>query len=178
MGTYAFVYVICVCEGVCAEPPQNAPLCAVSEAAFLIRGHYMRLVRGSPGRAVGIRDQIRPSWPLTIPRHHGNETRSHLQPPATPLYGGSRGRKRDWFRGEKITTACFLFFSSFVCVYYWLCMCMRHVCLCLCVSEREGKVCVLGIIRGGKWLITWNGPGTENRERGTKRMEGRKSGGK
>lgn len=62
----------CVCE--CVGPPQKAPLCAISEAAFLIRGHYMRLVRRSPGRGGGIRAQIRPSRPLTIPRHRGNET--------------------------------------------------------------------------------------------------------
>lgn len=69
--TYAFVYCYtCVCVG----PPQKAPLCAVLEAAFLIRGHYMRLVQGSPGRGEGIRAQIRPSRPLAVPGHHGNET--------------------------------------------------------------------------------------------------------
>lgn len=70
---------VCVC--VYVGPPQKAPLCAVSEAAFLIRGHYMRLVRGSPGRGEGIRAQIRPDQPLACPgaRQQGNPT-----PPPNP----------------------------------------------------------------------------------------------
>lgn len=123
------VHILCFCVlyvCVCVSPPQKAPLCAVLEAAFLIRGHYMRLVRGSPGRGEGIRAQIRPSRPLTVPGHRRNETRP--PPPYTLLssLSPSRRRKREADLQENTADSRF---SVLLCVF---------ICdfVCVCASKR------------------------------------------
>lgn len=77
------------CSGVCAllcecvlDPHRKPFFVLCVEAAFLIRGHYMRLVPGSPGKGEGIRAQIRPSRPFTVPGHLYTETRP--PPPPNP----------------------------------------------------------------------------------------------
>lgn len=142
------------CSGVCAllcecvlDPHRKPFFVLCVEAAFLIRGHYMRLVPGSPGKGEGIRAQIRPSRPLTVPGHLCTETRP--PPPPGPsekiikksstsssasFYGGSRMREMESHLQENTPHAA---------------SCAASLCVCVYTQVRE---CVLGSGRGGRYV--------------------------
>lgn len=143
------------CSGVCVK----APLCALLEAAFLIRGHYMRLVLGGLQREARESAQIRPSRPIAIPMHLGNEI--WPPPPQIPTFNSFPSSPCPWrIQREREPKERFRLKRNGFCFPFWSFW---------CVYEREKGMCPGDnrIIGGrSKWLITWNDPGTEKRANG------------